>query len=60
MANTETDMKSLASLLLLCIGLSGCVVVPVDPVPGVYVAPPPIYVQPSVRYYYYRDWRHRR
>ena len=53
-------MKSLASLLLLCIGLSGCVVVPVDPVPGVYVAPPPFYVQPSVRYYYYRDWRHRR
>lgn len=50
-------MKSLASLLLLCLGLSGCVVVPVDPVPDLYVSPPPIVVQPSVRYYYYRDWR---
>lgn len=50
-------MRTLTIVLLACVGLSGCVVVPVDPVPEVYVAPPPVFVQP---YFYYRSDRYYR
>ena len=43
-------MKKLILVLLVGIGLSGCVAVPVGE-PGVYVAPPTVVVQP---YGYYR------
>lgn len=50
-------MRMLTIVLLACVGLSGCVVVPVDPVPY-YAAPPAVVVQPS--FYYHSDRYYRR
>jgi len=50
-------MRTPMIALLACVGLSGCVVVPVDPFPEVYVAPAPVVVQP---YFYYRSDRYYR
>ncbi len=46
-------MKTLIAVVLAATTLSGCVVAPAYPGPGVYVAPPPVVVY---RPYYYRRW----
>ena len=47
-------MKTITALILAAATLGGCAVVPVDPGPVVYAAPPPaVVVQPYGYYGYY-------
>ncbi|HZQ73592.1 MAG TPA: hypothetical protein VFB08_11800 [Burkholderiales bacterium] len=58
-------MKILIASCIAAAALSGCAVVPVEPAPGYYAAPPPaVVVQPYAYYGYYggygrwhRHWR---
>ena len=56
-------MKTLLALTLVCASLAGCAVVPYEPAPVMYAAPPPpvVVVRPYASYRYYRGgpyWRH--
>ena len=46
-------MKTIAALLLAAAVLGGCAVVPVEPAPVAYAAPPAVVVQPYGYYGYY-------
>jgi hypothetical protein len=52
-------MKTIAAVLLAAAALAGCAVVPYEPAPAVYAAPPAVVVQPYgyYGYGYYGGWR---
>jgi hypothetical protein len=59
-------MKTLLVVVIAAAALTGCVVAPIDPVPGVYVGPPAVVVAPHYRHpgyhrhhghYRHRHWR---
>jgi hypothetical protein len=52
-------MKTLLALLIAAAALSGCAIVPYEPAPVVYAAPPPVVVAPRPYYYGHYGYRYR-
>jgi len=50
-------MKTLSMIAIAASVLAGCAVVPYEPAPVVYAAPPAVVVQPYGYYGYYGGWR---
>lgn len=54
-------MKTLTALVIAAAALAGCAVVPYEPGPVVYAAPPPaVVVVPRAHYYGYHGYGYRR
>jgi hypothetical protein len=53
-------MKTLTALLICASALAGCAVVPYEPAPVVYAAPPPAVVVVPRPHYVYRGYGYRR
>ncbi|HEY6820736.1 MAG TPA: hypothetical protein VI321_01850 [Burkholderiales bacterium] len=50
-------IKTLSIIAIAASVLAGCAVVPYEPAPAVYAAPPAVVVQPYAYYGYYGGWR---